>query len=83
MNKIESIINSGKHINRECRSVFLSEGAGDEWQTPIGSGSGGEGWSPLKFLTSTLLDCKKIPFLRTKAHLALDMIGHLLYDIMS
>ena len=32
------------------RSVFLSEGAKDEWQAPTGNGSGGQGLSPVKCL---------------------------------
>ena len=31
------------------RRVFLSEGDGNEWQVPIGHGSGGKGQSSLKF----------------------------------
>ena len=41
--------------------MLLSDGAGDEWQAPIGCSSGGQGWSPLKYVQVSL-DCKKIPF---------------------
>jgi len=43
------------------RSVFWSEGSGDEWQAPTGRDSEGQGES-LKMFTSTPLDCKQIPF---------------------
>ena len=60
---------------------ILSEGAGDEWQAPIGHGSGV--WSrALKIFISTPLDCMKGPSLNIKIHLSLNIIDHLLYDII-
>ena len=52
---------------------ILSKGAGDKWQASTGHGSGGQGRSLLKVL-STPLDCKKTSFLNIKMQLILDKI---------
>ena len=56
-----TILYYGSH-NQGRGSAFLSEGAGDEWQAPIGGSREGQGWSPLKIFTSTPLDWKKTLF---------------------
>ena len=57
--------------------MFLSKGAGNEWQAP----TKGLGTEPLKLLIATRLDCKKIPFLSINVRLIVDRIRFLSYNI--
>ena len=61
------------------RSVFLSEGTGNDWQAPIGRGSGVQG-IPLK-VCKYAFRLRDKPLLSIKVHLILDRIGYLFYDI--
>ena len=54
-----------------------SEGARNEWQAPIGCGSGAE---PRKNFNKYAIRFQETPFLSVNVHFILDTIGYLLYD---
>ena len=62
-------------------SKLLSEGAGDEWQAPVGCGNLGQWWSLFNVYKRAFRLQENLLF-SIRVLLILDMIGNLLDDII-
>ena len=64
-NRISAADNRVVSIYPGTPGIFLSEGARDEWQPPIGRGSGGQRRSPIKNCKKYAFRLQETPFFNT------------------